>query len=366
MVKILSEEEKKSKEEIEEEIQKIADVKGISRRLAEKLHAKGFINLKKISISDTSALCEVEGIKEKTAIKILEAIQEIVGSKKRQTAKVLLTRFQEKMDNKEFVDSGSEELNRILGGGYLTAVSYVLWGGGASGKTEAAITAIVSAFRPYGQGGLKKEGEDLDVLFIDTEGTFAQAVSRLPKICERFGMDVDYVTEHIQVCKPTSSEQQAEMTKQELAHVQNGERDYKIVVVDSLIALFRQEFVGRGTLSDRQQKLNKHIKDLKDIIFLSDGVLIVTNQIQSNPAVMFGDPDKEAGGNIVGHNLDVHVKFKKTSEKKAYRLVSITDASWLPQADARVWITELGICDSGDIKKTDTTDDEVPDEALDD
>ena len=37
---------------------------------------------------------------------------------------------------------------------------------------------------------------------------------------------------------------------------------YRLMVVDSLTALFRVEYQGRGELADRQQKLGKHMHDV--------------------------------------------------------------------------------------------------------
>ena len=42
---------------------------------------------------------------------------------------------------------------------------------------------------------------------------------------------------------------------QELAHDNN----VKLLIVDSLTAHFRAEYVGRGALAERQQNLNKHM-----------------------------------------------------------------------------------------------------------
>ena len=41
--------------------------------------------------------------------------------------------------------------------------------------------------------------------------------------------------------------------------IQKENLNVKLVIVDSLTAHFRAEFVGRGTLASRQQKLNKHM-----------------------------------------------------------------------------------------------------------
>jgi meiotic recombination protein DMC1 len=40
------------------------------------------------------------------------------------------------------------------------------------------------------------------------------------------------------------------------------DRSYRLVVVDSIMALFRTDFSGRGELSERQQKLGQMLAKL--------------------------------------------------------------------------------------------------------
>ena len=52
----------------------------------------------------------------------------------------------------------------------------------------------------------------------------------------------------------------------------------RLVCVDSLTAHFRAEYVGRGTLASRQQKLNKHLHDLMRINDLYNVATLVIQQ----------------------------------------------------------------------------------------
>ena len=42
-----------------------------------------------------------------------------------------------------------------------------------------------------------------------------------------------------------------------LADAEQG--PFRLLIIDSIIALFRVEFSGRGELSERQQKLGQHL-----------------------------------------------------------------------------------------------------------
>lgn len=41
--------------------------------------------------------------------------------------------------------------------------------------------------------------------------------------------------------------------------------EYRLLVIDSIMALFRVDFVGRGELNERQQKLNQFLSKLTHI-----------------------------------------------------------------------------------------------------
>src|SRR3712207_7581975 len=74
-----------------------------------------------------------------------------------------------------------------------------------------------------------------------------------------------------------------------------------MIIIDSIISLHRAEFAGRGTLADRQQRLNSIMHKLVKIAEIYNVAIIVTNQVQSTPDTFFGDPTKPAGGNVIGH-----------------------------------------------------------------
>lgn len=58
-----------------------------------------------------------------------------------------------------------------------------------------------------------------------------------------------------------------------------GEEDcYRLLIVDSIMALFRVDYSGRGELSDRQQKLNQMLSRLTRISEEYNVVVFITNQ----------------------------------------------------------------------------------------
>ena len=79
------------------------------------------------------------------------------------------------------------------------------------------------------------------------------------------------------------------------------ESNIKLIVADSAVGLFRSEYLGRGTLSVRQQKLNRFVHTLVRLAETYNCAAIATNQVMASPDVFFGDPTRPIGGNVVAH-----------------------------------------------------------------
>jgi DNA repair protein RadA len=122
-----------------------------------------------------------------------------------------------------------------------------------------------------------------------------------------------------------------------------GGKPVKLIVVDSLMSHFRAEYVGRGTLADRQQKLNRHLHDLMRLGELFNAAIVVTNQVQAKPDTFFGDPTKPVGGHIVAHTATFRIYLRKS--KGELRVARLIDSPHLPESEAVFKVTERGIED---------------------
>jgi len=116
----------------------------------------------------------------------------------------------------------------------------------------------------------------------------------------------------------------------------------KLVVLDGAIGQFREEYLGRGTLAERQNQIAHLMTHLKNISYYFNTVVLFTNQVQSDPSIMFGDPVKPIGGHIVGHAPTYRMYFKKSGRKHIARMV---DSPEDPVADMQFDLTEKGIAD---------------------
>ena len=180
------------------------------------------------------------------------------------------------------------------------------------------------------------------VVFIDTEGTFRP--ERIVSIAKALKLDPHTVLQNIKVAKAFNSDHQALLGEKVEDLIKKQGMKVKLVIVDSLTAHFRAEFVGRGTLADRQQKINKHMHALAKIGDMYNVAIYVTNQVMAKPDTFFGDPTESIGGHIVANNSTYRVYVRKG--KKGTRVAKMVDAPNIPEMEAIFKIEEEGITDA--------------------
>ena len=110
-----------------------------------------------------------------------------------------------------------------------------------------------------------------------------------------------------------------------------------------MTAHFRAEFIGRGTLAERQQKLNKHMHELLKVADSHNVLVYVTNQVMSRPDVFFGDPTAAIGGHVVAHASTFRIYLRKG--KKGSRVAKLVDSPSLAEGEAPFMVTGEGLKD---------------------
>jgi DNA repair protein RadA len=193
----------------------------------------------------------------------------------------------------------------------------------------------VNATMPEEKGGL-----DGHVIVIDTENTFRP--KRIDQIAKAQGLDIDEVNEKIHVARAFNAAHQMLLLEEKAAELAK-EVPVRLVIVDSLVAHFRAEYIGRGNLGERQGMLNKHMHDLLKFADVNNAVIAVTNQVITNPGQLFGDPTKPVGGNIVGHTSTYRCYIRKGKNGK--RVVRMIDSPESPDEEVVISVGEEGIRD---------------------
>jgi len=329
------EEEFDELEEVEEESKepemKLSDLPGVGPAAVEKLEAAGIFDLMGVAVLGPKELGEMAGLGEAAARKTIQAARSMMDLGFQDGLE-----FAEKRKEVGYITTGSSELNNLLGGkGVETKAITEAFGSYGSGKTQLGLTLAVDVQLPLENGGA--EGK---AVFIDTEGTFRP--DRIRQIAEAKGLEPEGVLKNILVARAFNSDHQILLIDKVGELIKNGE-PVKIVIVDSLTAHFRAEFAGRGQLADRQQKLNKYLHNLMKMAEQFNLAVYVTNQVMSNPAMMFGDPTTAIGGNIVGHASTYRMYIRRG--KKGSRVAKLIDSPNLPDNECVFFVTEKGIVD---------------------
>ncbi|MDP6671333.1 MAG: DNA repair and recombination protein RadA, partial [archaeon] len=232
------------------------------------------------------------------------------------------------------VTTGSAEIDALIGGGIETQSITEIYGKYASGKSQWCFVTSVTVQLPKEKGGLGG-----NCLYIDSENSFRP--ERSIQVAKYLGLDPEKALKNIFVARAYNSDHQ--MLLVDKAEEMIKEKNIKLLIVDSLMAQFRSEFVGRGQLAGRQQKLNRHMRALMKIAEMNNIAVLVTNQVMSRPDILFGDPTAPVGGNVVAHASKTRIYLRKSKADK--RVAKLVDSPSLPDGEALYRITENGIED---------------------
>ncbi|MFX1304491.1 MAG: DNA repair and recombination protein RadA [Promethearchaeota archaeon] len=311
-------------------INAVKKLPGVGEATLTKLIKAGFSSLESIAFTPPSIIQEESGLGEKTTTKLIKASMDKLNIGFKSAEDVW-----EHRKNIARITTGSQELDDLLGGGVETGSVIEFFGEFRTGKTQIMHQLCVNVQLTEEKGGL--EGK---ALYVDTEGTFRP--ERIIQMSEGLDLDHKKVLKNIIFGRAYNSDHQILLIKEAANLIK--ENNIKLIVVDSLIGHFRSEYIGRGTLANRQQTINSHLHDLLRLCDIyPDLAILVTNQVQSKPDVFYGNPLQAAGGNVVAHGCTIRVYLRKG--KGEQRIAKIVDAPHLPEGEAIFSITENGISD---------------------
>jgi DNA repair protein RadA len=303
----------------------LEELPGVGPAIAEKLRDGGFNSLEAIAVASPAELVAAAEIGEATAAKIINSARDAADIGGFETGDKLLERRKEVGK----LTSGSQSLDELLGGGIETRAITEFYGEFGSGKTQVAHQLAVNVQQPLEKGGLNGSA-----VIIDTENTFRP--ERIKDMAEGAELDYDEVLKNIHVARAYNSNHQ-------ILLVDKAEKPVRLLIIDSATAHFRSEYVGRGTLADRQQKINKHLHDGLRFGDLNNAVVMITNQVQVRPDAFFGDPTRPIGGHVLGHTVTFRLYLRKSKGEK--RIARLVDSPNLPEAEAVFSVSTAGIRD---------------------
>ncbi|KAL6937845.1 recombinase rad51 [Hanseniaspora osmophila] len=308
-------------------------VNGISPGDLKKLRESGLHTVEAIAYAPKKDLMEVRGISEAKADKLLMEASRLVPM-----GFVTAADFHLRRTEMICLTTGSKNLDSLLGGGIETGSITEMYGEFRTGKSQLCHTLAVTCQIPLDMGG--GEGK---CLYIDTEGTFRPI--RLISIAKRFGLDPEDALNNVAYARAYNADHQLKLLG--AAAQMMSESRFSLIVVDSIMALYRTDFAGRGELSARQMHLAKFMRALQRLADQFGVAVVVTNQVVAQvdgSAGMFNpDPKKPVGGNIMAHSSTTRLGFRKG--KGEQRICKVADSPCLPEADAIFAIYEDGIGD---------------------
>jgi DNA repair protein RadA len=309
----------------------ITDLPGVGAATAEKLQESGFDTLMALAVASPGILTEAAGVGEAAARKIINTARNNLDMGFMSGEELL-----KKRDSVIKLTTGSQTFDALVGGGFESGAITECFGAFGSGKTFLAHELAVNAQLPKDKGG-----SDGIAVWIDTESTFRP--ERIVDIAKGKGLDPMEALRNIKCVRAYNSDHQMLVAEKVEELITKENLPVKLVIVDSLMAHFRAEFVGRGTLAERQQKLNKHMHTLMKLADVHNVCVYVTNQVMAKPDVFFGDPTAAIGGNIVGHNSQTRLYLRRG--KKGSRVAKLVDSPHLPDGECCFELTNEGIKD---------------------
>ncbi|THH19036.1 hypothetical protein EW146_g2047 [Bondarzewia mesenterica] len=277
------------------------------------INVQDIVKLKAAAITTVSGVnmtTRRQMLKIKACRHCLEAAHKMLGS-----SFATGLEMQDKRKRVLAISTGSKSVDAMLG----------VYGEYRTGKTQLAHTISVIAQLPPDLGGASGK-----VAFIDTEGTFRP--DRIRSIAERFGVNGDMALENILYARAFNSEHQMELINE--CSVRFAEdKDFKLMIVDSIMALFRVDFSGRGELSERQQKLAQADR------------LVLQSTADPGATMTFvaGGALKPIGGHIISHASATRIFLRKGRAEE--RVAKLVDSPDKPESEASYKLDEGGWAD---------------------
>src|SRR3989344_3120691 len=276
----------------------IEDLPGVGAATAEKLKESGFDTMLAIAVASPGEIVDIAGVGEAVAKKIIKTARDQMKMGFESGTDLL-----KKRESVEKITSNSKAFDGMLGGGVEAGAITECYGAYGSGKTSIGHQLAINVQLPKEAGGVNGMA-----IWIDTEGTLRPEFLKALAIAK--GLDPEKALENFRGVRAFNSDHQMLLVDKIEDLIKEG-LPIKLVIVDSLMGHFRSEFVGRGTLADRQQKLNKHMHALLKLAMNYNVAVYITNQVMAKPDTFFGDPTEAVGGHIVAHNSTYRIYLRR-------------------------------------------------------
>lgn len=195
--------------------------------------------------------------------------------------------------------TGVRAIDKLLGGGLEPGRIYGLVGEFGSGKSRFCHQLCVTIQLPPING---------KAIYMDAENVFREEL--IANIAKRFNLNPEDVSNNILVINSTNYFFIEEFLRKEWPlYIHRG---YNLLIIDTLVGPYRQEFAGRGQLAERQQRINALLGWILNHIRMYNTYCVITDQIQAVPDI--GGGVKIVGGHVVAHGVTYWYWLSSRSE----------------------------------------------------
>ncbi len=310
---------------------RLEDLKSVGRVTAARLRAAGVYSVRQLAVMNPEELEEMVGIDPIRAARIIRAAREALGLS---SAPVSALEYEEAIEGTPRLPTGVRSLDELLGGGLEPGSIYELAGEFGAGKTQLChqLAVAVQVFDDELKG---------KAYYVDTEGTFSP--QRVKAVAVRLGLKPEEALKGILVSRCETVVALEEAVREHAPRLIE-ESNVKLVIIDSVIALYRAQFRGREFLARRQQRLNYVLDWLKRLgRAYSPLYIVITNQVLTQPIPGMAAIKIPAGGNIIAHASTHRFLLRKAGDR---HVIQVLDSPYLPRgATAEFRITEEGVKD---------------------
>jgi len=298
-------------------------VPGVGPAAAKRLRENFITTAEVLSVQNPMELQSRTKLGEATVDKIIKSAREVTGKFGFRSG-IELEKQQADVPKLTF---GIPKIDNQLMGGMEVGSIIEVYGSARGGKTQLCHHLAVRAQLPLDQGGL--EGR---VLWLDTESSFKTKTIRANAI--RWNADPEVVLGNINVAPIALSSQIEEYVEQIQLMLAEGE--YRMLVIDSLTGLFRQEYTGIGNLATRQYSINSLLNWMRRLGLATDAVFLYTNQVTTQITSWGGNPSAPVGGHVLSHGSDY--RFFCRIGKAGTRKITLKDNAGVPEFDEETYL----------------------------
>lgn len=332
-----------AKKEKEEKVpSEFEDIPGLGEASIKKLLSKNIDTIDKLASLSITDIDNILGCGQSKAELILR--EALMRSKRAQFLVPASEYYTLQQRTRKYITTCSKELDKLLGGGLGTGVTVTASGEYGTGKSQLAMQLSVCTTMPEEKGGLDK-----NVLYIATEDGFSP--KRICEMAQALGLDTEATLKKIIFARAWKTDDILVITDMLQDESYVTKMNLGLVVVDSIIGHFRSEFVGRGELASRQQKLLQVLTRLTRAATFYNFAVFLTNHVIARPEVLFGEPVDAAGGYVLKHLGGTQLWLKRAKDE--IRIAMIKDSPELPPRSCRFVITQEGIRDvTGEVSES--------------